>query len=103
MRKTQRVVKCEIVANPAKRAAADSKTAEIRDHFPPGLAQPALRALAGAGYAKLEQLAGVSEADLASLHGMGPKAFIRLYRPPGDSEYGLLIWLLEALAHRRAA
>ena len=39
----------------------------------------------------------------AGLHGMGPKAFIRLYRPPGDSEYGLLIWLLEALAHRRAA
>lgn len=39
----------------------------------------------------------------AGLHGMGPKAFIRLYRPPGDSEYGLLIWLLEAMAHRKAA
>lgn len=39
----------------------------------------------------------------AGLHGMGPKAFIRLYRPPGDSEYGLLIWLIESLAHRRAA
>jgi hypothetical protein len=34
----------------------------------------------------------------AGLHGLGSKAFIRLYRPPGDSEYGLLIWLLEDLA-----
>lgn len=32
------------------------------------------------------------------LHGMGPKAFIALYRPPGDSEFGLLIWMLEDLA-----
>ena len=39
----------------------------------------------------------------AGLHGMGTKAFIRLYRPPGDSEFGLLIWLLESMAHRRAA
>ena len=42
----------------------------------------------------------------AGLHGMGSQAFIRLYRPPGDSEYGLLVWLLEDLAkapHRRAA
>lgn len=31
-------------------------------------------------------------------HGMGGKAFIRLYRPPGDSEYGLLVWLCEDLA-----
>lgn len=30
-------------------------------------------------------------------HGMGSKAFCRIYRPPGDSEYGLLIWLLEDL------
>ena len=34
----------------------------------------------------------------AGLHGMGSKNFIRLYRPPGDSEYGLLVWLLEDLA-----
>ncbi len=39
----------------------------------------------------------------SGLHGMGTKAFIRLYRPPGDSEFGLLIWLLESMAHRRAA
>jgi hypothetical protein len=34
----------------------------------------------------------------AGLHGMGTKAFIRFYRPPGDSEYGLLVWLLEDMA-----
>lgn len=32
------------------------------------------------------------------LHGMGPKAFLRFYRPPGESEYGLLIWTAEDLA-----
>lgn len=37
----------------------------------------------------------------AGLHGMGVKAFCSLYRPPGESEYGLLIWLLEALADAR--
>lgn len=39
----------------------------------------------------------------AGLHGMGGKAFIRLYRPPGDSEYGLLVWLLEDMAKTRRA
>lgn len=34
----------------------------------------------------------------AGLHGMGTKAFIRLYRPPGDSEYGLLVWANEDMA-----
>lgn len=37
----------------------------------------------------------------AGLHGMGTKAFIRLYRPPGDSEFGLLVWLIEDM--RKAA
>lgn len=40
----------------------------------PKLAAPARRTLAGAGYTRLEQLAGVREADLMELHGMGPKA-----------------------------
>jgi len=40
----------------------------------PGLASPSRRALAGAGYTKLGQLAGAKEADLAQLHGIGPKA-----------------------------
>jgi hypothetical protein len=53
-------------ANPAESGQADS--------LPAGLAQPARRALLQAGYTRLEQLAGVSEAELKQLHGMGPKA-----------------------------
>ena len=55
------------------------KSDELRRDFPPGVAQPALRALAAAGYTRLEQLAKVKEPDLLKLHGMGPKA-IRLIR-----------------------
>lgn len=32
------------------------------------------------------------------LHGASPRAFILQYRPPGDSEYGLLVWMIEDLA-----
>ena len=46
--------------------------------FPEKLAQPARRALLGAGYTRLEQLAEVSEAELRQLHGMGPKALDQL-------------------------
>jgi hypothetical protein len=46
--------------------------------FPPGLSQPAQRALAGAGYVRLAQLTEVRESDLAKLHGMGPKALGQL-------------------------
>jgi hypothetical protein len=42
--------------------------------FPAGVGKPALRALAAAGYTHLEQLAGVTEASLLELHGIGPKA-----------------------------
>ena len=44
-----------------------------------GLAKPARRALAGAGYRSLADLAKTREADLAKLHGMGPNA-LRLLR-----------------------
>ncbi len=40
----------------------------------PKLASPARRALAGAGITSLTQLAGMSEADLLKLHGIGPNA-----------------------------
>jgi DNA-directed RNA polymerase alpha subunit len=46
--------------------------------FPPKLSKPAQRALAGAGYRRLEQLTQVRESDLARLHGMGPKALRQL-------------------------
>ncbi len=42
--------------------------------LPTGIGKPAQRALAGAGYVRLEQLTQVSEAELLELHGMGPKA-----------------------------
>lgn len=40
--------------------------------LPAGLSAPALRALTGAGYVRLEQLTSVSEAELKKLHGLGP-------------------------------
>lgn len=51
---------------------------EAESSFPAGIAQPALRALSGAGYTRLEQLTKVSEAELKKLHGMGPKALEQL-------------------------
>ncbi|MFC5451904.1 helix-hairpin-helix domain-containing protein [Paenibacillus aestuarii] len=42
--------------------------------LPAGLAKPALRALAGAGYLRLEQFSRLTEAEVLKLHGMGPKA-----------------------------
>lgn len=41
--------------------------------IPAGLAKPAQRALAGAGYTRLEQLTRVTEDEILRLHGMGPK------------------------------
>ncbi|MFI6263058.1 DNA-binding protein [Micromonospora sp. NPDC051006] len=40
----------------------------------PKIGAPATRALHGAGYTTLRQLAGIPRSDLAELHGMGPKA-----------------------------
>jgi hypothetical protein len=40
----------------------------------PKIAAPAARALASAGITSLGQLDGCSRAELARLHGMGPKA-----------------------------
>ena len=40
----------------------------------PKIGAPATRALNSAGYTSLRQLVGVPRAELAKLHGMGPKA-----------------------------
>ncbi len=45
----------------------------------PGLSNPARRALANAGYERLEQLRNASAAELLKLHGFGPKG-IRVLR-----------------------
>ncbi|MEO8030743.1 MAG: DNA-binding protein [Gemmatimonadota bacterium] len=42
--------------------------------FPPGVAAPARRALASVGITRVADAAKYSEAQLAQLHGMGPKA-----------------------------
>lgn len=42
--------------------------------FPEGIGAPATRALQGAGYSRLEELADVPAPELKRLHGMGPKA-----------------------------
>jgi hypothetical protein len=52
---------------------------ETESAWPKGLSQPAIRALTGAGYTRLEQLANVNEKELSDLHGMGPKG-IRILR-----------------------
>ena len=45
----------------------------------PGLSAPARRALANAGYERLEQLRNAKVAELLQLHGFGPKG-IRVLR-----------------------
>ncbi|MFF5181893.1 helix-hairpin-helix domain-containing protein [Micromonospora sp. NPDC000316] len=42
----------------------------------PKIGAPATRALHDAGYSALRDLAGVPRAELAKLHGMGPKALV---------------------------
>lgn len=42
--------------------------------LPAGLAQPALRALAGMGIKRIDQLAAFREAEIKGLHGIGPNA-----------------------------
>lgn len=44
------------------------------DDFPAGLAQPARRALAGAGYTRLADLTAARLSELRNLHGIGPQA-----------------------------
>ncbi|MFI0713609.1 DNA-binding protein [Streptomyces inhibens] len=54
--------------------ADDAQAGEPSDGIPPQIGAPARRALERAGYLRLSQLAGASEAELRQLHGMGPKA-----------------------------
>jgi hypothetical protein len=48
--------------------------------LPKELAQPARRALAGAGYSRLDQLTTISEDEISKLHGIGPNAIRQLRR-----------------------
>lgn len=62
----------------AKRVRARNTGVADKEGLPGGIGAPARRALEAAGYTRLEQLRGVSEARLLELHGMGPKALARL-------------------------
>jgi hypothetical protein len=59
-------------------AGPSDTTHPNRAAFPPGLSGPALRALANAGIRSVADLPAWSEAHLAALHGMGPKALTAL-------------------------
>jgi hypothetical protein len=48
--------------------------------LPIELAQPAQRALAGAGIRRIEQLTKLSEDEVKQLHGIGPNALAQLRR-----------------------
>jgi deazaflavin-dependent oxidoreductase (nitroreductase family) len=73
---SERVVRKHGIESPFKGEAnmAHLKTDKPKHDLPPGLSQPALRALSAAGYTHLEQFTTIKEADLLELHGMGPKA-----------------------------
>jgi hypothetical protein len=58
--------------------ATAKKSANPESDLPAGLAAPARRALAGAGYHRLAQLSKVSEAEIKQLHGIGPNALKQL-------------------------
>ena len=62
---------------------ADASNSQEESGLPSGMGAPARRALAQAGYSRLDQLAGVSEAEIKQLHGMGPKALDILRRALG--------------------
>jgi hypothetical protein len=49
------------------------------DGFPRAIGRPARGALLHAGYTTLEDLSGVSGAELLALHGVGPRA-VRVIR-----------------------
>lgn len=70
---------CPLTSSKRKRDTANKLALAVKKRLPPGLAQPALRALAAAGYSSLDKIAKVAEADLAKLHGIGPNA-IKLIR-----------------------
>ena len=61
-----------------KKNIRPKQSASKSDDLPAKLAKPAQRALTQAGYTRLEQLSNVTEAELAQLHGMGPKAIEQL-------------------------
>ena len=53
-------------------------TDQQNDDLPTNLSAPAHRALADAGYSRLDQIARTTATDLLKLHGLGPKTIRQL-------------------------
>jgi hypothetical protein len=63
----------------ARATAAERAGAGEAGDLPKAIGRPATRALLNAGITTLDQVAGLSDAELSALHGVGPKA-IRILR-----------------------
>jgi hypothetical protein len=61
-----------------RRDRNDRRRSASGEGLPRTVGAPATRALTAAGYTRLSQLAGVPEAHLRTLHGVGPMAIARL-------------------------
>lgn len=60
------------------------------NHWPEGVARPAVRALHTAELYKLEDLQSISATKLQRLHGIGPKAFTTLKKAMDEQGYRFL-------------
>lgn len=58
----------------ASLADVDGGSVPAANDLPPGIGKPATRALLSAGITNLDNVAARTEAELLSLHGVGPKA-----------------------------
>lgn len=63
-----------------KHVSKEEHSGSLESNLPAGLAKPALRALTGAGYLRLEQFTKLKESEVLQLHGMGPKAMETIRR-----------------------
>lgn len=76
-----------------RRLAAAERSAEVAEpgkvgDLPAAIGRPATRALAGAGWTTLADLAQRTEAEVAALHGVGPKAVRILAEALGERGLG---------------
>ena len=67
----------------------DPQESGLPSDLPKEIGNPARRALAQAGYWRLEQCAGLSEGEIKQLHGVGPKAIDQLRRALGANGLSL--------------
>lgn len=71
-----------------------------RRYVPTGV-RPSLHHIAsGSGLRSVFSMAPICEPHHQGPRGFhsAPKGFILMYRPPGDCEYGMLVWVCEDLA-----